>query len=165
LWVDVPPFAGLESFVAMNPGRCPGLSSSGPSALWLLKRAESPVRTAALRRHRSSIGGQFSLGETRIISGDSIQTKPAVDVHTRGGQIRPMSESTTIVRTRVPARRLQRAEKILQKLGLTPEEAVNMLMAQIEIRQGLPFEVSTQPRPLLSTEEQAAAWTEAFGAY
>lgn len=76
-----------------------------------------------------------------------------------------MSESTTIVRTRVPVRRLQRAEKILHKLGLTPAEAVNMMLAQIEIRRGLPFDVSTQPKPLLSAGEQATAWTEAFGAY
>ena len=76
-----------------------------------------------------------------------------------------MSESTALVRTRVPARRLQRAEKILRRLGLTPADAVNMLLAQIEIRQGLPFEVSAQVQPLLSTHEQATAWTEAFGAY
>ena len=76
-----------------------------------------------------------------------------------------MNNSTTIFRTRVPARRLQRAEKILQKLGLTPADAVSMLLAQIEIRQGLPFEVSTRPKTLLSAEEQAAGWTEAFGAY
>lgn len=76
-----------------------------------------------------------------------------------------MSHSTALIRTRVPARRLQRAEKILRKLGLTPAEAVNMLLAQIEIRQGLPFEVSARSKPLLTSEEQAAAWTEAFGAY
>lgn len=76
-----------------------------------------------------------------------------------------MSETTIIVRAKVPTRRLHRAEKVLQRLGLTPSEAVNMMLAQIEIRQGLPFEVSTRPRPLLSAEEQGAAWTEAFGAY
>jgi len=76
-----------------------------------------------------------------------------------------MTDPTAVVRTRVPARRLQRAEKILHKLGLTPADAVNMLMAQIEIREGLPFEISTQPKALLSAEEQATAWTEAFGAY
>jgi addiction module RelB/DinJ family antitoxin len=76
-----------------------------------------------------------------------------------------MSESTAIVRTRVPARRLQRAERILHKLGLTPADAVNMLLAQIEIRQGLPFEVSAQSRPLLSAQEQSEQWTKAFGAY
>ena len=76
-----------------------------------------------------------------------------------------MSDHTAVVRTLVPARRLQRAERILHKLGLTPGDAVNMLLAQIEIRQGLPFEVTTQPKALLSAEEQAVAWTEAFGAY
>lgn len=72
---------------------------------------------------------------------------------------------TTILRTKVPARRLQRAEKILRKLGLTPTDAVNMLLAQVELRQGLPFEVSVQPTSLLTAEEQAAAWTETYGAY
>jgi addiction module RelB/DinJ family antitoxin len=76
-----------------------------------------------------------------------------------------INHSTTIFRARVPARRLQRAEKILRKLGLRPADAVNILLAQIEIRQGLPFEVSTQPKPLLSAGEQAAQWTKAFGAY
>lgn len=76
-----------------------------------------------------------------------------------------MSDPTAVVRTRVPVRRLQRAEKILRRLGLTPADAVNMLLAQIEIRQGLPFEVSPGSKPLLTPDEQAAVWTEAFGAY
>jgi addiction module RelB/DinJ family antitoxin len=88
-----------------------------------------------------------------------------VDGNGRAGQIVRMSEATAIVRTRVPTRRLQRAERVLRKLGLTPADAVNMLLAQIEIRQGLPFEVRVQGRNLLSSEDQAAAWTEAFGAY
>lgn len=76
-----------------------------------------------------------------------------------------MSHPTAVVRMRVPARRLRRAEKILSKLGLTPADALNMLLAQIEIRQGLPFEVSTGKSPLLSADKQAEAWTEALGAY
>jgi addiction module RelB/DinJ family antitoxin len=76
-----------------------------------------------------------------------------------------LNDSTTIFRARVPVRRLQRAEKVLRKLGLKPADAVNILLAQIEIRQGLPFEISTQPKPLLSAEEQAAQWTKALGAY
>lgn len=91
--------------------------------------------------------------------------EPVVDAAPRTGQIPSMSAATAIVRTRVPARRLQRAERILHRLGLTPADAVNMLLAQIEIRRGLPFEVCTQPTPLLSAGEQAAVWTEAFGAY
>ena len=62
-------------------------------------------------------------------------------------------------------RRLRRAERILHKLGLGPAEAVNMLLAQTELRKGLPFDVRMISKPLLSAEEQAAAWTEAFGAY
>ena len=76
-----------------------------------------------------------------------------------------LNHSTTIFRARVPVRRLQRAEKVLRKLGLKPADAVNILLAQIEIRQGLPFEITTQPQPLLSADEQAAQWTKALGAY
>jgi len=39
-----------------------------------------------------------------------------------------------------------------------------MLLAQIVLRMGLPFDVRMISKPLLSAEEQAAAWTEAFGA-
>ncbi|MBM3834130.1 MAG: hypothetical protein FJ403_12850 [Verrucomicrobia bacterium] len=76
-----------------------------------------------------------------------------------------MSHQTTVLRARVPARRLQRAEKILHKLGLKPADAVNILLAQIELKRGLPFEIGTLSQPLLSAEAQADAWTEAFGAY
>jgi addiction module RelB/DinJ family antitoxin len=76
-----------------------------------------------------------------------------------------MNHATVIVRTRVPVRRLRRAERILQKLGLTPADAMNLLLAQIEIRRGLPFEINVPPSILLSPEDQATAWTEAFGAY
>ena len=89
----------------------------------------------------------------------------AVDAASRAGHIHGMSNATAVVQTRVPARRLQRAEKILHQLGLTPSDAVNMLLAQIEIRKGLPFQVSTQPQPLLSAKKQAAEWTKALGAY
>lgn len=76
-----------------------------------------------------------------------------------------MSQATTKFLAQVPVKRLRRAEKILQKLGLTPADAVNMLLAQIEIRRGLPFEVRVEPKPLLSVDDQAAAWTEVLGAY
>ena len=76
-----------------------------------------------------------------------------------------MNQATTKVLAQVPTQRLRRAEKILSKLGLTPADAVNMLLAQIELRRGMPFEVSLKPNPLHSADEQAASWTEAFGAY
>ncbi len=65
----------------------------------------------------------------------------------------------------VPRKRLGRAEKILHKLGLSTADAINMLLAQIEIRQGLPFDVRLTSKPLLSADEQADAWTLALGAY
>ena len=76
-----------------------------------------------------------------------------------------MSESTVLFRARVPARRLQRAEKVLEKLGLKPGDALNMLLAQIDLCQGLPFEVTTRHKPLLSADDQAVQWTEVLGAY
>ena len=76
-----------------------------------------------------------------------------------------MATTTTLFRSRVPAQRLKRAEKILEQLGMKPGDAFNMLLAQIELRKGLPFEVTTRPTPVLSPGEQSTAWTEALGAY
>ena len=73
--------------------------------------------------------------------------------------------ATAIIQTRVPAARLRRAERILGKLGLTPDQAVNMMLAQIEIRKALPFEVSASGQGWVSAEEQGAIWREALGAY
>lgn len=76
-----------------------------------------------------------------------------------------MATNTTLFRVRVPAHRLKKAEKILEQLGMKPGDAFNMLLAQIELRKGLPFEVTTRPAQVLSADEQASAWTEALGAY
>ena len=75
------------------------------------------------------------------------------------------SESTVLFRARVPASRMRKAEKILARLGMKPGDALNMLLAQIELRQGLPFEVTTRPGVVLDSEQQAAEWQEALGAY
>ena len=76
-----------------------------------------------------------------------------------------MSVPTALFRARVPAERLKNAEEILGQLGMKAGDAFNMMLAQIELRKGLPFEVTTRVSPLFSTDEQATAWTEAFGAY
>ena len=76
-----------------------------------------------------------------------------------------MDGSTTLFRTRVPKKRLKRAEKILSRLGLKPGEAFNMLLAQVELREALPFAVSVHPGSILPPEEQAGAWNDSFGAY
>jgi len=73
--------------------------------------------------------------------------------------------TTTLFRSRVPTQRLKRAEKILEQLGMKPGDAFNMLLAQIELRKGLPFDVTTSPAPVLSSGEQATAWTKTLGEY
>ena len=76
-----------------------------------------------------------------------------------------MSSETTLFRARVSTRRLKRAAKILDQLGLKPGDAFNILLAQIELRNGLPFALTTKPSPLISPEEQAQVWTDALGSY
>jgi addiction module RelB/DinJ family antitoxin len=75
-----------------------------------------------------------------------------------------MTTEIILFRTRVPGRRLRKAEKILDRLGLKPSDAFNMLLAQIELHNGVPFDL-TAPSRLLSAREQADAWTAALGAY
>ena len=71
--------------------------------------------------------------------------------------------TTTLFRTRVPTRRLQAASRVLDRLGLKPGDAFNMLLAQIEIRKALPFEVTS--KPLLTAEQQGEEWADSFGEY
>lgn len=72
---------------------------------------------------------------------------------------------TMIIKARVPARRYRKAEKVLGKLGLNAEEAFNMMLAQIEMRKALPFDVAVRTPEVLTAEEQSEEWTHAFGAY
>lgn len=72
---------------------------------------------------------------------------------------------TVLVRARVPALRLRNAQRVLDKMGLKTSDAINVLMAQIELHQGLPFDMTLSTGGTLSSEDQAAEWTEAFGAY
>jgi addiction module RelB/DinJ family antitoxin len=76
-----------------------------------------------------------------------------------------MATKTTLFRARVPSARLKRAEKILHDLGMKPGDAFNILLAQIELKRGLPFAVTTEPQPLLTAEEQGQVWNDAFGPY
>ena len=76
-----------------------------------------------------------------------------------------MATDTTLFRVRVPSDRLKHVEMILEQLGMKPGDAFNMLLAQIELRKALPFEVTTCPPQVLSSEEQAAEWTNALDAY
>lgn len=48
---------------------------------------------------------------------------------------------TAAVHSRIQPEIKQRAEDILQRLGLSPTEAIRMFYTQITLRNGLPFEV------------------------
>lgn len=75
------------------------------------------------------------------------------------------AQATSLFRARVSASGLRKAEVILARLGKKPGDAINMLLAQIELREGLPFEVTTRPPVVLNSEQQATEWQQAFGAW
>lgn len=52
-----------------------------------------------------------------------------------------MSAKEAVVRARVDQKLKKESEVILRRLGLTTTEAIRMLLAQIKLRGGLPFQV------------------------
>ncbi len=82
-----------------------------------------------------------------------------------------MNAQSILFRARVDGGRLSAATDILNRLGLTPSDAFNALLAQIVLRRSLPFSVSldAEPNPsvpgLLDAGEQGRVWEEAFGEY
>jgi len=48
---------------------------------------------------------------------------------------------TAMVRARIEPRLKQQAERVLGRLGLTPTEAITVFYRQVELRNGLPFDV------------------------
>ena len=77
----------------------------------------------------------------------------------------PMKEETTLIRARVDSRRVKKAEKVFSRLGLKMSDAINIFISQVELRDDLPFIVTTKPERLLSNEEQGKIWNEALGEY
>ncbi len=73
--------------------------------------------------------------------------------------------SSTLFRARVPTERLRRAEKVFARLGMKPGDAFNIFLAQVELRNDLPFAVTTNVDRLLTTEEQGKNWENALGEY
>ncbi len=67
---------------------------------------------------------------------------------------------TAVLRTRIDPRRKARVEKILEELGLTPTQAVNLLFAQIERRRAIPFALSLEDNSdiLPPIEQVAKVW-------
>ena len=52
--------------------------------------------------------------------------------------------STALLRARIDPRRKARVEKILDRLGLTPTQVVNLFYAEIERRNAIPFPVAVE---------------------
>jgi addiction module RelB/DinJ family antitoxin len=74
-------------------------------------------------------------------------------------------EASTLFRVRVPTERLKRAEAVFARLGMKPGDAFNIFLAQVELRNDLPFTVTTKVDRLVTTEEQGKLWDNAIGEY
>lgn len=61
---------------------------------------------------------------------------------------------TEIVRARVNPQTKIAAEKVLNKLGLTMSEAINILLIQIKLKKGLPFDVRIPNKETLEALEE-----------
>ena len=72
---------------------------------------------------------------------------------------------STLVRARVNASGYRKAERVFKRLGLKPSEAINLFMAQVALRDDLPFTVTTHPDRLQSDETQAGEWNAVYGDY
>lgn len=77
----------------------------------------------------------------------------------------PSSADSTLFRARVDTAHLEKAKRVLGRLGMTPGDAVNVFFAQVALRKDLPFVVTANPQRLLSEHEQAKAWDSALGEY
>ncbi len=73
--------------------------------------------------------------------------------------------SSTLLRARVDTMRYKKAEKVFDKLGMKTSDAINVFLAQVVLREDLPFPVTTHPEHLQTPEEQARNWNQAFGEY
>jgi addiction module RelB/DinJ family antitoxin len=73
--------------------------------------------------------------------------------------------TTTLFRVRVSTHSLRRAEKVFARLGMTLGEAVDLFLAEVALREDLPFAVAADSECVLSAAEQGKVWQEAFGEY
>lgn len=57
---------------------------------------------------------------------------------------------SAILRARVDAKRKNEAESVLQKLGISLGDAINLFLGQVSIQKGIPFPLTTRPHLDLS---------------
>lgn len=74
-------------------------------------------------------------------------------------------ETSTLLRARVNTARYHKAEKVFARLGMKTSDAINVFLAQVALREDLPFSVTANPERLISDQEQAKSWNEALGEY
>lgn len=61
-----------------------------------------------------------------------------------------MSEKSASLYVRMKPETKEKAENILNSLGLSPSTAINMFYEQIILQKGIPFEIKLPPRELFS---------------
>lgn len=74
------------------------------------------------------------------------------------------SSGSTLLRARVDTTRYRKAERVFQRLGLKTSDAINVFLAQVALREDLPFSVTANPERLISDQQQAKNWNESLGA-
>jgi addiction module RelB/DinJ family antitoxin len=57
---------------------------------------------------------------------------------------------TAILRARVETKKIEAAEKIFAKLGISVGDAINLFLSQVTIQKGIPFTPTTRPHLDLS---------------
>jgi len=60
---------------------------------------------------------------------------------------------------------LKRAEKVFGRLGMKTSDAFNIFLAQVELRNDMPFSITTFPERLLTTAQQGKLWEDTLGEY
>lgn len=64
---------------------------------------------------------------------------------------------TAVVRVTVESALKEEAEKILAQLGLSPEAAITLFYRQVELHQGLPFEINIPNSETLKAIEDSSS--------
>ncbi len=64
-----------------------------------------------------------------------------------------MTAKTDVLRVRIAPELKKSVKEILEKLGLSPSEAISMYFRQIEMEQGIPFDVKIPKIPNRETRK------------
>lgn len=75
------------------------------------------------------------------------------------------SSESTLLRARVDSVRYEKATQVFERLGMKTGDAINVFLAQVVLRDDLPFTVTTQPERLVSDQDQAKSRNDSLGEY